>query len=144
MLTLRTDILIALLSIAVMLAVRFWASLAGAELLGLVTLLRIIVGAAILGAVVGVWSERIRSGIALAIGVTIATVIATIFTRGGFDPEAAAGASLIAVVVSLASFGASRRVMTWVRIQGGVVQGLLVVIGIALAIGLVVAVGTAN
>lgn len=144
MVTLRTDALIFAVSILVMLVVRFWASLAGAELFGLVTLLRIVVGGAILGAVVAVWTARLGSAVALGLGVSIATIIASIFTRGGFDPEAAVGASLIAVAVSLGSFIVMGRLVAWVRGQGRVVQGLLAALGVVTAIGLVIAVATAR
>lgn len=142
--TLRTDFLILALSIAVMLIVRFWAALAGTELLGLVTVLRLAVGDAILGAVVGVWSARVRSALALALGVSIATVIASIFTRGALDPEAAVGAALIAVAVALGSYVVIRRVADWVRGQPRAIQVLLVAVGATVAVALVVAVATAR
>ncbi len=140
--TLRTDLLVFALAVATMLAVRFWAALAGSEILGLVTLIRIVVGSAILGGVVAIWTPRNRSALALAIGVTGATIAASIFTRGGFDPEAAAGASLMGIVVSVGSFVVIRRIAAWVRAQGRAVQGLLALVGLGVAIGLVV-LGTA-
>ena len=143
MITLRTDALIFALSIVVMLAVRFWASLAGAELFGVVTLLRIVVGGAIRGGVVAVWTPRVRSGIALGLGVSIATIIASVFTRGGIDPEAAVGAALIAVAVSLGSYVVIRRIVTWVSERGRVTQALLAIVGVLVSVGLIIAVATA-
>jgi len=141
---LRTDVLILTGSIAVMLVVRFWASLAGSELLGLVTLLRIAAGGAILGGVVAVWSSRGRSAVALAIGVSVATIVASVLTRGGFDPEAAVGASLIAVVVSLGSYVFVRRLSAWVRVRGRAAQVAFAVVGSVIAAALVIALASAR
>lgn len=141
---LRTDVLILTGSIAVMLVVRFWASLAGPELLGLVTLLRLAAGGAILGGVVAVWSRRIRSAVALAIGVSVATIVASVLTRGVFDPEAAIGASLIAVVVSLGSWVLIRRLSAWVRVRGRAAQAGFAVVGSVIAAALVIALATAR
>lgn len=142
--SLRVDVLVAVMSIAAMLIVRFWAALAGDEILGLVTLLRIVVGAAILGGVTATVSQRTRTALAMVGGASVATVIASIFTRGGFDPEAAAGASLMAAVVAAGAFAVVRRIVAWVASRGRVVQVLLAVLGLVVAIALIGLAATAR
>lgn len=133
----RADFLIAIAASAAMLVTRFWAALAGAEILGLVTLVRIVVGAAILGAVVAVLSQRTRSAVALVSGAVLATVAASVFTRGGFDPEAAIGASVMAAIVTLAAFLVTRRVVDWVAAQSRLLQAALTLVAVILAIALI-------